>query len=131
MTRFESMERVSQHRGERSDCTVLALAAATGMTYSQAHEIMKREGGRKRRRGVRVDVWLPVYKDYLTLEASDYYSSFRTAITLTRAFNEGPSDSVYLVRFTRHVAVWRDGAWVDWINGTRRKRVKAVWRVTQ
>jgi len=46
---------------DRNNCTVRALANATGMDYDKLHTEMK-TFGRKDGKGCRIDVWLPVYK---------------------------------------------------------------------
>ena len=114
---------------ERNDCVVRALANSAHLTYEQAYAECRAEG-RRPGCGMRLSKWLPLFKGWLDLE--DYRSLahvYPTATTLTRHLSR--RGGVWLVLFTRHVAVFRDGEWQDWMSGNRRHRVKAVWRIVE
>lgn len=112
---------------DNSDCTVRALANASGMPYQRAYDLLA-AAGRRKGRGMYQRDWLPVYKQHMTLEFSRYLSSsFPTVTTLTRKLRE--LGGTYIVKVTQHVAVCRDGEWIDWLDANRRHHIRKVWRV--
>ena len=112
---------------DNNDCTVRALANASDMPYQKAYDLLA-AAGRCKGRGMYKSLWLPVYKQHMTLEHSQYLSSsFPTITTLTRKLRE--LGGTYVVQVTRHVAVCRDGEWIDWLDADRRHHICGVWKV--
>ena len=112
---------------DNRDCTVRALANASGMPYQQAYDLLA-AAGRCKGRGMYQSKWLPVYQQHMTLEHSEYLSSsFPTVTTLTRKLRE--LGGTYIVTIRQHVAVCRDGEWIDWLHGNRRHHICSVWKV--
>ena len=109
------------------DCTVRALANASGMPYEQAYDLLA-AAGRCKGRAMNERDWLPVCQQHMTLEYSQYLStSYPTVTTLTKKLRE--LGGTYIVKVSRHVAVCRDGEWIDWLTGNRRHRILKVWKV--
>ncbi len=128
MSLYADCQKASDARRERADCVVVALAICAGIPYETAHEICAGKG-RKKRAGMNVRKWLPMFRKHTQLKKSEFLSSFKTSTTLTRRLKRESDANVYLVQFTKHVAVWKSGEWQDWITGKSLKRVKAVWRI--
>ena len=112
---------------DRNDCSVRALANIGGFSYDDAFNICK-AAGRKDGRGMNKSVWLPLFKKHADMEFSRYLSDFKTIKSLSSKLTE--RGGTYLVHIRRHVAVFKDGQWLDWIDDNRLHRVKAVWKVT-
>ena len=51
---------------DNRDCTVRALANASGMPYQQAYDLLA-AAGRCKGRGMYQSKWLPVYQQHMTL----------------------------------------------------------------
>ena len=113
----------TKHR-ENNDCVVRALANAANLDYDAAHKLC-REAGRKDGRGMLQKVWVPLFEGVLNMQHSAYLSDFKTIKSLSRKLAQ--RGGTYLVLVKRHVAVYRDGEWLDWIDSTRSHRVQKVW----
>jgi hypothetical protein len=110
----------------RKDCVVRALANVSGIAYDDAFNICE-AAGRKPGRGMNKKLWLPVFEKHAELELSRYLSDFKTIKSLSKKLIE--RGGIYLVQVQGHVAVFKDGTWLDWIDSDRLHRVKAVWKV--
>jgi len=111
---------------DRNDCVVRALANASGMAYEDAFNACK-AAGRKDGRGMNHKVWFPLFEQHVQLEPSRYLSSFGSIKSLSQKLTE--LGGTYLVQVRGHIAVFRDGSWLDWIDCDRLHRVQKVWRV--
>jgi hypothetical protein len=111
---------------DRNDCVVRALANASGMAYKDAFDICA-AAGRKSGRGMKQKVWLPLFEQHVGVEKSGYLSGFGTIKSLSKKLTERGGTYVVLVK--GHLAVFKDGQWIDWLDSNRMHRVKAVWKV--
>ena len=111
---------------DRKDCVVRALANVSGISYDDAFDACK-AAGRKDGRGMNSKVWLPLFEQHVQLEHSRYLSSFGSIKSLSQKLTE--LGGTYLVQVRGHIAVFRDGSWLDWIDCDRLHRVKKVWKV--
>ena len=110
----------------RNDCVVRALAHVSNIAYDEAFNICE-AAGRKPGRGMNIRDWLPMFEQHAELELSRYLSDFKTIKSLSKKLTE--RGGTYLVQVRGHVAVFRDGTWLDWIDSDRRHRVRKVWKV--
>jgi hypothetical protein len=112
---------------EANDCTVKAIAIATGEGYDMAHYALEC-AGRKARKGTS----LGRMKEALNLLGYTWHRmkredfSARTPISLEREALPGN----YIVSFNTHVAAVIDGEILDWCKG-RRFRIEALYKVTR
>lgn len=111
---------------DNNDCVVRALANASGMAYADAFELCE-SAGRKTGRGMNIKLWLPLFEKHIGIEKSGYLSGFGTIKSLSKKMTE--KGGTYIVRVRGHLAVFKDGEWVDWLDSNRMHRVKDVWRV--
>ena len=111
---------------DRNDCTVRALANISGYTYDDAFNICK-AAGRVSGRGMKKSIWLPLFEQHANIEFSNYLSDFKTIKSLSKKLTE--LGGTYLVQVRGHIAVFKDGQWLDWIDENRMHRVKRVWKV--
>ena len=110
---------------DKNDCVVRALMHATGFSYGEAFEIC-RSHGRKTGCGMVRGIWEPMFHKHVDLvERFDLVRKCRTPISFTRYGAHG----TFLVLFRGHIAAYRDGEWLDWIDSTRRHRIITVWQV--
>ena len=71
----QALKKSSAAQGETNDCTVIAVAIATGKAYDEVHNIFRR-CGRKRRRGcstLTVVEVLSVKVDYQLFEVAGFF----------------------------------------------------------
>lgn len=137
---YRALNREGYARGERDDCSVIAIAAATGAPYEKAHAAM-REAGRKDRGGacrysIRAALGL------LGARAEDvepvrflarYPGAHKNLRNVTShhpdrfpsAWKDG---CIYLLFTAGHVLCVRDGENHDWTRG-RSMRVRAIWKI--
>ena len=111
---------------ERNDCVVRALSNASGMAYDEAYEICA-AAGRKPGGRMMPDVWVPLMKKHVGIERSEFLSSFKTVSSLSKHVQKRGGSYLVLVR--GHVAVNKDGHWLDWLDSHRKHRVLSVWKI--
>lgn len=119
---YSELRNVSKEHRERNDCTVIALALLTGTEYKEAHQAMKLAGRKNRCAAKHGTVRKVLGKQRKIIT---WPVDAKTAITLPR---ELPSEGMFLVQMTGHVAAFINGELCDWTEG-KRKKVKAVYRV--
>lgn len=124
-TLYDRLRERSAFRGEKNDCSVVAVAVVTGLDYDTAHAQLK-AAGRKDRRGPSYDVIFKVLKDNgletVKLTSEFLGHSIRTLGPLL------PQDGIFMVGMRKHVAGIRDGNVEDW-SQFRKKHVEAVWKL--
>ena len=128
-TLWDEMAKGSRAHGERNDCTVMALTAATGCTYDDCHAALAK-AGRKMRRGCN---WPTIGKRAakslgFLMEELDYRDySAKTMITAER--DRKLRKGNFVLRVRGHVAAMVDGKIVDWTAG-RRHRINNIYTFT-
>lgn len=112
---------------EAQDCTVMALAIATGEGYNMAHYAME-DCGRMRWRATSMNTMGQAAKALgytMTKVLPRYYKdTAKTAITAERLGWKGS----YLIEYDGHVAAMVDSNIHDWTSG-RRHRILDIWLV--
>ena len=156
---FEKVCKRSRKWGESNDCTVKALAIATGISYEQAHgllalrgrsyrkgthmthvfDAMKSIGWEKttvidRERIAQVDRWTTWGHKMAdsTLEQVKKMKKHRLypAKTIKTLPDYLPSRGIFLVETASHVLCVRAGQIHDWTKN-RRHRIKAIYRISR
>ena len=133
---------VERFEGEANDCTVRALANASGMPYKLAHKIM-RKAGREERRGMHADHWLPVLNRLgFTLESihgttrGAKYLSYKTGklaqpgITLDNLLNR-LGYGRFIIKIRGHVLAVVDGQVLDYGYNPAGSKVQAVFKLAK
>lgn len=119
----------SSNLNERNDCSVKAIALATGKPYAEVHEAFRLEGRKNRsgtykhqqeavltRLGFKREKFLDLKKD----NGSKY-----TPKTVSQFCHTGN----WMVYIPHHVFAVIDGNVLDWTEG-RRHRITQAWRIT-
>jgi hypothetical protein len=126
---------------EGNDCTVRALANASGMPYKLAHKIMAK-AGRKERCGMLADNWVPVLDRLgFTLQAiygttqGARYLSYKTGMQAkagTTLENLIPrlGNGRFIIKIRGHVLTVVDGNVIDYGHNSAGSRVQAVYKLT-
>lgn len=114
------------HSRERADCTVWALATATGVPYAEAHQLLTRAGRRDRHR---FD-----FRKWMTRcggrALGHRFTLVKRSGTLGRFIRTHPTGT-YLVAVPRHVFTVHHGKVLDAQEQGELRRVKRAWRVTK
>jgi hypothetical protein len=133
---------VERFEGEANDCTVRALANASGMPYKLAHKIMAK-AGRVKRQGMKADDWVPVLNRLgFTLESihgttnGAKYLSFRTGkaaqpgITLDNLLSR-LGYGRFIIKIRGHVLAVVDGKVLDYGYNAAGSKVQAVFKLAK
>ena len=136
---FKKMSKSSNKWGETNDCSVKAVAIATGVNYETAHGKCALRG-RSYRKGLSESRMLRAVKDldFVTEPVKNNhkmsptlwrqkYSSSMTIGAMQRA-GVIPKRGVYIVFTRSHVLCVRAGQIHDWTDG-RRHRITSVYHV--
>ncbi len=126
---WDTMATASRAHGERNDCTVMALTAATGRSYDDCHAALAK-AGRRRRRGCNFPIIGKAAAKslgFLMEELPNYEYSAKTMITAER--DRALKAGKYVLRVRGHVAAMVDGKIVDWTQG-RRHRINNIYTFT-
>lgn len=138
---FEMLEASSRMHGEKNDCTVKAVAVATGIGYKQAHAHLA-SLGRKPQRGFVHDFDGTLWRSYRDVpKGSEGYITGmhrigfkatevkvyegKTLGKVSRHLGKGN----FIIRSNGHASAVVDGKLIDWASDTNRTRVKQVWRI--
>lgn len=127
--------------GETNDCTVVALAAATGCGYDKAHELLQRRG-RKPRRGFSMHQVADAAKELgfsvTRVAASEFVSKYpephRSVLKGVTSHHPDRFNKVwrdghnYWLCNSRHVLAVVNGTTIDWSRG-RALRCDQIWRI--
>ncbi len=132
----------SEHIKEKADCAVVAVAAAAGIPYAEAHALMSAEG-RKPRRGTPMFITESVMAGLgfkmVRVPASTFIQRYPKAHQILAGvtthhpdrFNKIWKDgNTYMFRTRRHILTVRNGINCDWTRGTA-KRVEEIYLITK
>lgn len=138
--KLEECNAESTALNETNDCTVRALAAASGASYREAHAALAKHG-RPHRKGPKA-AWaqnngrrfidcpalrkaaLELGCSWKVLEPTDYSAKTMTTAPRDRRLANGR----FICMVSGHVAAVVDGEVIDWTDG-RRHRIKEVYQV--
>lgn len=138
---IKSIAKGATDTNETKDCTVRALANATGMPYKDAHSLLKKVG-RKDKEGVSLHVVLNAFEDiaikpvYISSNTKDgrylcgYYSwtSPNQGMSLGKAvktFTKGK----YIALVNCHVVALVDGHLIDIFDNPGKQYLRALFKV--
>lgn len=125
--KFTTLLEASKSRRETKDCTVKAVAAATGCSYSDAHAAMAKTG-RKPRKGSHCSNMVTACKSLgftmERLQRSEYRAKTMRTAPRDARFQHGE----YIMATSGHVAAVVDGDVIDWTTG-RLHRIQAAYQV--
>lgn len=133
---------VERFAHEENDCTVRALANASGMPYKLAHKILAK-AGRKERHGMLTDQYSPVYERLgFTLES--IHGTTRGARYLSHKTGRAPQPGItldnllnrlgygrYIIKIRGHVLAVVDGKVLDYGHNAAGSRVQAVYKLAK
>ncbi len=124
---FRLLCKSSNARGERNDCSVLALAVVADLTYDAAHKAMA-EVGRKNNDGARTGQTFTALhnlgKTYDDVTDRASFAEIKTIKSLKRLNLKGK----YLITVSGHILAMKDGEIHDWTND-RQHRIQKIYRV--
>ena len=136
---FNELRTSAKSFNEKNDCSVIAIAAATGCTYSDAHDAM-RTAGRKPRKGAKNHQILAAleslgftYSEHSIESLQTHYPKKNKPKTITPSqVRQYPhiwqNDKTYLFFTNYHVLTVKNGDVIDWTDG-RCHRVNYVVEV--
>jgi hypothetical protein len=136
---FKKMSKASDKWGESNDCTVKAVAIATGVNYETAHGKCALRG-RSYRKGLSESKmrWAMKDLDFVTevvegnhkMSPTLWRQKYNSSMTIGSMQRAGiiPKRGVYIVFTRSHVLCVRAGQIHDWTSG-RRHRVTSVYHV--
>ena len=148
---FRKMERRSNKWNERNDCTVKALAIATGKTYEQAHGALALRGRNFRKGTTMSTVWkaardlgftekevfcrhfservhhFPEHKDRAAKYRRSRWAKGKTIKSIKPYL---PKRGAYLIETSSHILCVRAGEVHDWTS-ERRHRIVKVHHITR
>jgi hypothetical protein len=127
----------SEKFGEKNDCSVKAIALATGAPYAKVHYKFAQHG-RKEGRGTVFWQQVQVLRELgfeLKLVHVGHYNDPKVknkfkAKTVTTLERELPSRGVFLVYTSGHMLCARGGKVLDWTAG-RRHQLRDIYRVVK
>lgn len=139
-TTLAAHDAASDAKRETNDCTVRALAAASGATYNDAHAALAKHG-RPHRKGPpakrvyahgRYHIDCPALRKaaldlgctWKVLEPAEYQAKTMTTATRDRRLAKGH----FICMVRGHVAAVVNGEVIDWTDG-RRHRIKEVYEL--
>lgn len=154
---FEKVKKRSRKWGESNDCTVKALAIATGIPYEQAHGLLALRGRSYRKGTSMSNVWSAMRElgwtattivDRPMVERHERWSQMGHKMTTTdevkkmrkhKLFNAKtiktlsdylPSRGIFLIETSSHVLCVRAGQIHDWTKN-RRHRITQIHRISR
>lgn len=115
-------------QSETNDCTVRALAVATGSRYADAHRWLQRRG-RRMRKGCHFASIVGAFGSNVLGHRLEF-TPLVVAKGLRAAIERNPQIAVgtWIIHSTHHVAVLRDGKLLDSFDSSR-KVIDRAWRV--
>ncbi len=128
---------------ESDDCSVRALANATGISYAKAHAALKHHG-RQDRKGVTMDVIVPAYKTFglnllsihgdargaRYLKAWYSYVQQEQGMTLKTFLGKADKNKKYVLLTRDHALAVVNSAVIDTFDNKASKRVVAVFQLS-
>jgi hypothetical protein len=125
---------------ESDDCTVRALANATGIGYAKAHAALKHHG-RQDKRGATLDILIPVYKTFglnlvsihgdtrgaRYLKALYSYVQQEQGMTLKTFLGKADKNKKYVLLTRDHALAVVNSEVIDTFDNRANKRVVAVF----
>ena len=138
---IKSISKGAINTNEAKDCTVRALANATGMPYKDAHALLKKVG-RKDKEGARLSVVLDAFEE-LSIEPVYISASTKEGRYLCRHYNwynpnKGMSLGKAVKSFTKgkyialvncHVVALVDGHLIDTFDNPGKQYLRALFKV--
>ena len=144
---FSRMHEESRAKGEKNDCAVKAVAVVCGVSYEEAHAVLKAKG-RKEGQGTAIVTIREAVKAFGKTprswghgEVQDMISRYpgvhknlkkittHHPVRFKKVWSEEITDPV-LIFTNNHVAAYRDGQLHDWSIG-RALRALNVWSITE
>jgi hypothetical protein len=114
------MQTIGQYR-ENNSCTVVALACTLDWSYGKAHRHMAKHG-RKNRRGMHMETWLPALEEAAAKEGKTVRElNGPRGMTIGRFAKEYPKGTYY-IRVNKHAVAIINGVMQDWTANTAGRR---------
>lgn len=139
--RYKKLNDVSIALKEQRDCSVIALAAVTGVSYNEAHLAMEKHGRKYRHGAWTMDLWRALEDlgfDWTAIELEYFISNYpkphaRLLQNVTThhpdRFPEVWTDGyTYLLHSTKHFSAVVDGVPHDF-SRNRKRRVHSIYRI--
>jgi hypothetical protein len=126
-TKYEYCDKVGKAMGDRSFCSVIALATACQIPHKKAYAVMNKYG-RCDRDGAYTSQTIAAigHLGFDWKEVTDDYPKAKTPIS---AVKELPKDKTFMVRVSGHIFTIRNGVVEDWSEG-RKHRVTHIFEIT-
>ena len=112
---------------EKLDCTVIAYAIVTGISYAESHDALRR-AGRKNGHGFWLQQSTNLYKLMREQNCKALHMPLHRVKRKTTKTIQLPRDHRYLVFVRKHVLAVQYGLVKDWSDG-RALRIQEVYRI--
>ena len=139
---YKELSQKSSELGEGNDCTVRAIAVATGISYEKALQYCRKHG-KTPKRGMFDSQWLAALKETgakvkdVTSDLLDtrvhvgrYSTVHRKGISMKNVLKVLSPHKKYIVGVSGHVAGVKNGMIIDWA-GQSRRNVNRIYEVTK
>ena len=123
---YQETSLASALKGENNDCSVKALAIASGKHYDVVHAILKAEGRKDRKGAYMPQIMAAANK--LGLKCYNITRQRKQWGTVRGIVSKLRGNRTYLVHTSRHILPVVNGKVEDWTDG-RLNRVVTVWQI--
>ena len=120
-------------KGDGKCCTVNTLSYISGLPFEECQDILAEKAGRVKGKGLPMNKWLPVYKEYCEMEDINIGHAFSGM--QVRTFFKHNIEMMYgktlVIRTNRHVFAVKNARVMDWMDMNRRHPIQNVWIATK
>jgi hypothetical protein len=116
-----------EYKVDTNHCTVCTLAVIADIPFDEAQAVMAAEG-RKFRKGMYDYQYLPVYKKFCKLKEIEGYEDVAVSAFMRRRKHLIKNNTV-IIKNRGHIFAVQNGEIEDWMDSTRRHRIKQLWVV--
>jgi hypothetical protein len=124
--KYKNCVSVGNSMGDRSYCSVIALATGAQIPHKKAYHVM-RQYGRKHKQGAWTHESLAAFQSlgFETKLVTSDYPEVKTVITAERHL---PKDKTFLITIRGHIFTMRNGVIEDWSEG-RKHKIKKIFEI--
>jgi len=123
----DKISSTEEYKADSGCCTVCTLSIIADIPFDEAQAVMA-ANGRKFRKGMYDREYLPVYKKFCKLKAIEGYEGVAVSAFMRRRKHLIKNNTV-IIKNRGHIFAVQNGEIEDWMDATRRHRIKELWVV--
>lgn len=123
----EKISSTDEYKKDNNACTVVTLSVIADIPFDEAQAVMAAKG-RKFRRGMYRNDWLPTFRTFCDLESFRDYEG-RAVSVFMREEKRLIENNTIVIQVKGHVFAVQNGVIEDWMDATRRHRIVKMWIV--